>query len=137
MLAHQDGEWHLRFLISHEVFFRRRFMARDPDFVPYWHSYQENPGKWKNLSYPRVFCVTKSFLGEYVFDDVKEALDLVCSGRTVVFMGEESLNQYLRESPMPPNVRILWLPMYYGNLIFRHNSPLKPGSDDFEVLGGI
>ena len=79
----------------------------------------------------------KYFLGEYVFDNVKEALDLVCSGRTVVFMGEESLNQYLKESPMPPHVRILWLPMYYGNLIFRHNSPLKPGSDDFEVLCGI
>ena len=45
MLAHQDGEWHLRFHISHETFFRRRFMARDPDFLPYWQSYQENPGK--------------------------------------------------------------------------------------------
>ena len=67
-------------------------------------------------------------LGEYVFDTAKEGLELVCNGRTVVFMGEESLNQYLTESPMPDNVRILWLPMYYGNLIFRHNSPLKPGA---------
>ena len=68
------------------------------------------------------------FLGEYVFDTAKEGLDLVSKGRTVAFMGEESLNHYLTESPMPDRVRILWLPMYYGNLIFRHNSPLRPGA---------
>ena len=68
------------------------------------------------------------FSDEYVFDNVKEGIDLVRNGRTVVFMGEESLNQYLKESPMPDHVRILWLPVYYGNMIFHHNSPLRPGT---------
>ena len=68
------------------------------------------------------------FLGKYVLHNVKEGINLVCNGRTVVFMGEESLNHYLKESPMPAQVHILWLPMYYGNMIFRHNSPLRPGT---------
>ena len=72
---------------------------------------------------------------KYAFDTVEEGLDIICNRtRTIAFMGEESLNFYLMESPMPAHVRILWLPVNQVNLIFAHNSPLRTGLPHLECF---